>query len=145
MPNPDQVLFGAPLNGEFFSRMAEDLPAVDLLIVAGTSLVVAPANSVVYEVPEACVRLIVNREQVGREVYGERPKPNANPNPTLRPDPTQVGEELGVVYGESPDGDALQRGVRDVFGELALSLTLTLTLARTRTSTLALALALALL
>ena len=135
------MLFGAPINGEFFSRMAEDLPAVDLLIVAGTSLVVAPANSVVYEVPEACVRLIVNREQVGREVYGERPKPNANPNPTLRPAPKQVGEELGVVYGESPDGDALQRGVRDVFGEL----TLTITLARSRTSALALAPALALL
>ena len=118
--------------------MAEDLPALDLLIVAGTSLVVAPANSVVYEVPEACVRLIVNREQVGREVYGERPTPDANPNLTLRPAPTQVGAELGVVYGEGPDGDALQR---DVFGQL----TLTLTLARTRTSSLALAAALALL
>ena len=136
------MLYGAPIDGElFFSRIAEDLPSLDLLIVAGTSLVVAPANSVVYEVPDACVRLIVNREQVGGEVYGERPKPNANPNPTLRPAPKQVGEELGVVYGESTDGDALQRGVRDVFGEL----TLTLTLARTRTSTLALAPALALL
>ena len=134
------MLYGAPIDGElFFSRIAEDLPSLDLLIVAGTSLVVAPANSVVYEVPDACVRLIVNREQVGGEVYSERPKPNANPNPTLRPAPNQVGEELGVVYGESPD--ALQRSVRDVFGELAL----TLTLARTRTSSLALAAALALL
>ena len=133
------MLYGAPIDGElFFSRIAEDLPSLDLLIVAGTSLVVAPANSVVYEVPDACVRLIVNREQVGGEVYGERRTPDANPNPTLRPAPTQVGEELGVVYGESPDGDALQR---DVFGEL----TLALTLARTRTSSLALAAALALL
>ena len=70
------MLYGAPIDGElFFSRIAEDLPSLDLLIVAGTSLVVAPANSVVYEVPDACVRLIVNREQVGggrglrREAY----------------------------------------------------------------------------
>ena len=89
------MLYGAPIDGElFFSRIAEDLPSLDLLIVAGTSLVVAPANSVVYEVPDACVRLIVNREQVGGEVYGERPTPDVNPNPALRPAPTQVGAEL---------------------------------------------------
>ena len=38
------------LPAEFFDKAAEDLPNVDLLIVAGTSLVVAPANSVVYQV-----------------------------------------------------------------------------------------------
>ena len=67
------------------------MPAVDLLIVAGTSLVVSPANSVVHQVSDECVRLIVNREQ--------------------------VGEELGVVYGEREAPDAVLRGVRDVFGE----------------------------
>ena len=43
---PTTVLFGASLPEAFFSHTAEDLPAVDLLIVAGTSLVVSPANSI---------------------------------------------------------------------------------------------------
>ena len=38
------------------------------MIVAGTSLVVSPANSVVCEVPTACVRLIVNQERVGQDL-----------------------------------------------------------------------------
>lgn len=64
---PNTVLFGSSLPGAFF----EELPALDeadLLIVAGTSLVVSPANSVVNYVPSTCCRLIVNKEPVGQDL-----------------------------------------------------------------------------
>lgn len=65
---PTTVLFGASLPSEFFSRSEEDLPRCDLLIVAGTSLVVSPANSLVYSVPDETLRLVVNNEPVGAEL-----------------------------------------------------------------------------
>ena len=90
---PTTVLFGSELPAEFFTKSAEDLPQVDLLIVAGTSLVVSPANSVVYRVPETAVRLIVNDEP--------------------------VGAELGVDYGPDAKRDVFARGECDaVFLEL---------------------------
>jgi NAD-dependent deacetylase sirtuin 2 len=39
-----------------------------LLIVAGTSLVVSPANSLVYNVPKTTLRVIINNEPVGEEL-----------------------------------------------------------------------------
>eukprot|EP00929_Paragymnodinium_shiwhaense_P031629 TRINITY_DN17677_c0_g1_i2.p1 TRINITY_DN17677_c0_g1~~TRINITY_DN17677_c0_g1_i2.p1 ORF type:complete len:207 (-),score=41.20 TRINITY_DN17677_c0_g1_i2:367-987(-) len=63
---PTTVLFGASLPSSFFELSQQDLPSADLLIVAGTSLQVSPANSVVYQVN--CPRLIVNREEVGAEL-----------------------------------------------------------------------------
>lgn len=72
---PTTVLFGRNLPMEFFQRIEEDLPNVDLLIVAGTSLVVSPANSVVYKVPEKTIRVVVNMDPVGQELgieYGDR-------------------------------------------------------------------------
>lgn len=65
---PTTVLFGRSLPSEFFECTEEDLPTVDLLIVAGTSLVVSPANSLVYSVPQSTVRVVVNQEPVGQEL-----------------------------------------------------------------------------
>jgi NAD-dependent SIR2 family protein deacetylase len=65
---PNTVLFGRNLPSEFFERIREDLPSMDLLIVAGTSLVVSPANSLIYNVPEKTVRVVVNRDPVGVEL-----------------------------------------------------------------------------
>ena len=65
---PTTVLFGSSLPRRFFESAQADLPTTDLLIVAGTSLVVSPANSLVYSVPESTVRLIVNNEPVGHEL-----------------------------------------------------------------------------
>ena len=91
---PTTVLFGGQLPELFFRRAQQDLPSVDLLIIAGTSLVVAPANSLVYSVPEACVRLVVNREE--------------------------VGAELGVRYGKGATRDVFGEGESDeVFVELS--------------------------
>eukprot|EP00041_Stephanoeca_diplocostata_P023772 m.591408 g.591408 ORF g.591408 m.591408 type:complete len:413 (-) comp22378_c0_seq16:753-1991(-) len=65
---PNTVLFGSPLPREFFSCAAADTPTADLLIVAGTSLVVQPANQLVQSVQDSCPRLIVNKERVGMDL-----------------------------------------------------------------------------
>jgi NAD-dependent deacetylase sirtuin 2 len=62
---PAIVLFKSSLPVEFFEKVPEDIEAVDLLIVIGTSLRVAPANSLVWRVPKSAMRLLVNREEVG--------------------------------------------------------------------------------
>eukprot|EP00930_Biecheleria_cincta_P096670 TRINITY_DN88491_c0_g1_i1.p1 TRINITY_DN88491_c0_g1~~TRINITY_DN88491_c0_g1_i1.p1 ORF type:complete len:422 (+),score=69.85 TRINITY_DN88491_c0_g1_i1:59-1324(+) len=74
---PSTVLFGSSLPSDFFDRSSADLPKADLLIIAGTSLVVAPANSVVTMVRSDCPRLIVNRERVGQDL-GIRYGPDAS-------------------------------------------------------------------
>jgi NAD-dependent SIR2 family protein deacetylase len=65
---PETVLFGRSLPSEFFERAEEDLPSCDLLILAGTSLVVSPANSLAYRVPDKTVRVVVNNDPVGQEL-----------------------------------------------------------------------------
>merc|ERR1711907_68716 len=47
---PSTVLFGSSLPSDFFVFARDDCPKADLLIVAGTSLVVSPANSLVTQV-----------------------------------------------------------------------------------------------
>ena len=48
---PTIVLFRGSMPKEFHTLTAQDLPDCDLLIVMGTSLMVAPANSLVYRIP----------------------------------------------------------------------------------------------
>lgn len=62
---PSIVLFRSALPEEFFHCAREDLPDIDLLIVIGTSLAVAPANSLVYRCPRSAMRVVINREPVG--------------------------------------------------------------------------------
>ena len=74
---PDTVLFGSNLPKDFFTKSEIDLPSADLLIVAGTSLVVSPANSLVYRVNDKCIRAVFNNEEVGTELgidYGKDSK-----------------------------------------------------------------------
>jgi NAD-dependent SIR2 family protein deacetylase len=94
---PKTVLFGSSLPAEFFDKASQDLPTTDLLIVAGTSLVVSPANSLAYNVPTNTVRVIVNNEP--------------------------VGEELGIDYSPDAKRDFFARGdcdevFLDLIGEL---------------------------
>jgi len=84
---PTTVLFGANLPREFFTRKAQDLPGAQLVIAAGTSLVVSPANSIVCDAPDDAFRLVVNQ------------KP--------------VGEDLGVSYAAA--GDEAASSSRDLF------------------------------
>jgi len=65
---PKTVLFGSSLPSDFFTCSEKDMQDVDLLIIARTSLVVSPANSLVHDVNENCVRIIVNTEQVGEDL-----------------------------------------------------------------------------
>jgi len=73
---PKTVLYGSQLPEQFNTCMQLDFPKnVDLLVVAGTSLTVAPANTVVYQVSPTTPRLIVNRDPVGCDLgikYGEK-------------------------------------------------------------------------
>lgn len=62
---PAIVLFRSSLPKIFFESVPEDVKGVDLLIVLGTSLQVAPANSIVWRVPKSAMRVLVNREPVG--------------------------------------------------------------------------------
>jgi NAD-dependent SIR2 family protein deacetylase len=74
---PKTVLFGRSLPVEFFEKSEQDMPNVDLLIVVGTSLVVSPANSLIYRVPESTVRVVVDTDPVSQELgieYGDSPK-----------------------------------------------------------------------
>lgn len=73
---PTTVLFGRQLPATFFKSVQTDLPDMDLLIVAGTSLVVAPANMVIYNIGDDTIRVVVNQEPVGSELginYGSLP------------------------------------------------------------------------
>ena len=94
---PKTVLFGSSLPREFFENSSQDLPNADLLIVAGTSLVVSPANSLVYNVPSECQRVIINNEPVGKE--------------------------LGIEYGMDAERDFFAEGnCEDVFLDLICEL-----------------------
>ena len=65
---PATVLFGGSLPAIFFQLSEEDLPGCDLLLIAGTSLVVSPANSLVSRAPPSARRIVVNNEPVGTEL-----------------------------------------------------------------------------
>jgi NAD-dependent deacetylase sirtuin 2 len=75
---PNTVLYGSQLPSRFFECLKLDFPNhVDLLIVAGTSLTVSPANELPVHVNPSTPRFIVNREKVGRELgiyYGDESK-----------------------------------------------------------------------
>eukprot|EP00301_Raphidiophrys_heterophryoidea_P000315 c10154_g1_i4.p1 GENE.c10154_g1_i4~~c10154_g1_i4.p1 ORF type:complete len:314 (+),score=75.62 c10154_g1_i4:64-942(+) len=65
---PSTVLYGRSLPSTFYSCTKLDFPKnVDLLIVAGTSLTVAPANSLPMMVSPQCYRVVINRDHVGED------------------------------------------------------------------------------
>lgn len=65
---PSTVQFGGALPHEFKFHASDDFPCADLLIIIGTSLTVAPANAVVQQVPQECLRLILNDQPVGEDL-----------------------------------------------------------------------------
>lgn len=65
---PSTVLFGSSLPSRFFELSEDDTRSADLLIVAGTSLVVSPANFLVSMVPDFTLRVIVNLQPVGQHL-----------------------------------------------------------------------------
>lgn len=81
---PAIVLFRSSLPKIFFEKVPDDVKDVDLLIIVGTSLKVAPANSLVWRVPRSAMRLLANREP--------------------------VGEHLGMVFGDEAERDVFAEG-----------------------------------
>lgn len=62
---PDIVFFGEGLPIEFFDRWDEDSEAIDVAIVAGTSLTVYPFAGLPAECDKKCLRVLINNEVVG--------------------------------------------------------------------------------
>jgi len=62
---PAIVLFRSSLPEAFFHNVPRDVKDIDLFLVMGTSLRVAPANSLVWRIPRSALRVLVNREEVG--------------------------------------------------------------------------------
>lgn len=62
---PDIVFFGESLPSRFHRGIQEDFPKCDLLLVLGTSLAVAPFNTLIRRVPSTCPRALFNREPAG--------------------------------------------------------------------------------
>jgi NAD-dependent deacetylase sirtuin 2 len=65
IPKPDIVFFGEDLPVRFAKLRQKDLKRCDLLVVAGTSLLVQPFASLPDEVRRGTPRLLINREPVG--------------------------------------------------------------------------------
>jgi hypothetical protein len=65
---PRTVLFGRNVPPRFFECAKKDIPTLHLLIIAGTSLVVSPANSLVSAVSDTTVRVVINKEPVGADL-----------------------------------------------------------------------------
>jgi len=65
---PSIVLFRSRLPEVFFQNVVEDIKDVDLLLIFGTSLSVAPANSIVHRIPRSTMRVLINREPAGRHL-----------------------------------------------------------------------------
>jgi len=94
---PTTVLFGRNLPEEFWVHAEADMPSTDLLLIAGTSLVVSPANSLVYRASESAARVLINREA--------------------------AGQDLGLEFNRAGNRDLLLRGDCDnIFLELAQEL-----------------------
>lgn len=62
---PNIVFFGEALPEKFSELHPHDLSECDLLLVLGTSLTVAPFNSLVGKVNASAPRLLINRDPVG--------------------------------------------------------------------------------
>ena len=62
---PDVVLFGESLPGIFWGRASSDFPKCDLLIVLGTSLAVAPFNTLVGRTKKGVPRVYINKSKPG--------------------------------------------------------------------------------
>jgi NAD+-dependent protein deacetylase sirtuin 2 len=112
---PSIVLFRSSLPRVFFESVPNDVKDIDLLIIMGTSLRVAPANSIVWRVPKTCLRVLVNREEVGDHL-GMFPYDNFDDdddNECGEEEPTNGCEEN--INNDTANNNARKRRGRDYF------------------------------
>lgn len=69
---PTIVFFGESLPPRFGNLIRDDLMHVDLLIVMGTSLKVAPVSLIPQLVDSTCPRVLFNRDMVGTFLFDRR-------------------------------------------------------------------------
>ena len=67
---PSIVFFGEVMPSRFMDLIDMDVAEADLVIVLGTSLLVAPVASIPDWVKSDCPRILINRELVGSLAYG---------------------------------------------------------------------------
>lgn len=67
---PDIVFFGEDLPKKFHELPNQDFKKCDLLIIMGTSLTVQPFAGLIDYVSDQCVRLLINRDKVGKPSSG---------------------------------------------------------------------------
>ena len=112
---PTTVLFGASLPQSFFEVLENDLPAADLVLVAGTSLVVSPANLIALAAPDSAPRIICDRNDVASGV-GIDCSSHAREDVWLRGDADDVAADLAAACGWIDDlaafADALPEASR---------------------------------
>mmetsp|Transcript_28822 Transcript_28822/g.59012 ORF Transcript_28822/g.59012 Transcript_28822/m.59012 type:complete len:521 (-) Transcript_28822:138-1700(-) len=70
---PDIVFFGEGLPDRFGRLLRRDMRSADLILVMGTSLMVAPVSMIPEMVERDCRRVLINRELVGNFVPGGGP------------------------------------------------------------------------
>jgi NAD-dependent SIR2 family protein deacetylase len=75
---PDTVLFGRNLPDKFFRYVETDCSNADLVIVAGTSLSVSPANQLPGMVAQGVPKLVVNMDRVGEDMGFDYEKTNGD-------------------------------------------------------------------
>ncbi|QRW16941.1 NAD-dependent histone deacetylase SIR2 [Rhizoctonia solani] len=61
---PDIIFFGEPLNDEFDYCLFKDRNSVDLLLVIGTSLKVAPVSEILTHIPHSVPQVLINKTPV---------------------------------------------------------------------------------
>uniref|UniRef100_A0A7S3KX75 Deacetylase sirtuin-type domain-containing protein n=1 Tax=Amphora coffeiformis TaxID=265554 RepID=A0A7S3KX75_9STRA len=113
---PAIVLFRSSLPKIFFEKVPDDVKDIDLLIVVGTSLKVAPANSLVWRVPRSALRVLVNREPVGEHLgmdFGEESERDVFAEGDIETSLLDLIEELGwlgdlrgLLDGDLPESSA---------------------------------------
>merc|ERR1712137_149 len=67
---PNITFFGEELPERFWTCRKSDFKDCDLLIVMGTSLQVRPFAGMINDVNDECVRLLINRDEVGKKQSG---------------------------------------------------------------------------
>jgi NAD-dependent SIR2 family protein deacetylase len=113
---PDIVLFGSPLPRTFYHCVGPDTAQADLVIVLGTSLLVAPANSIVVRVPATAMRVVINRQVVGRHLGLQFPPEESDDDETNSCSQDGESSNAGSVTDQAASlGPSRQNGGRDFF------------------------------
>lgn len=115
---PDIVFFGENLPDKFYTLPPKDFNECDLLIIMGTSLEVQPFASLIHQVNDNCVRLLINREVVGKSRYPGDDGMNFD-TPTNRRDIAWLGDcddgvkQLITELELTDDFDKLMKATND--------------------------------